>query len=83
MAKSKKSKKSKKKGKKAEYPYREIKWHYIPLFQCLHEGCFFDSFDEVEIQAHIASRHVPPEPREPVVVKIKDRYGNVVREETV
>jgi len=79
------AKKSERKGKaeKPAYPYRETQWHGIALFQCLHDGCFFDSFDEQEMQAHIASRHVPPEPREPVIVKIKDRYGNVVREEAV
>jgi len=66
-----------------KHPYRETTWHGIALYQCGQAGCFFDSFDEQEMQAHIARRHVPPEPREPVIVKIKDRYGNVVREEAV
>lgn len=56
--------------------YTESDWKGITKYNCGY--CFFDSFDENEIQKHIADNHREKEEPKKHAIPLKDRFGNFI-----
>ena len=56
-------------------------WNGYPMFECLEDGCRFDSLHENALKEHHLNVHTPPlEPSAGNIVVV-DRFENPIREE--
>ena len=56
--------------------YKTKYWKGKTMYVC--EFCFFDTFDEEKMKAHI-KEHFPQKKSEPVSVPMYDRFGNLIK----